>query len=549
MVLFPPPPITFLAQEQAAKKDKIQQLYKRSLKILKHLKSNKDKEEAHKLLARAAETGKQNVLEKLAANMLFGHKGPQNIKAAVLLYEILAEEGSHKGQTALGFLLSYGIGVEHNHAKALLYYTFASIGGNLISKIILGYRFRLGINVPKNCEAALMNYREAAHFIAKRLEKNEELPVEKVRLTEKPENQSFSTEFLDWDVYQYYRFLAERGDTQIQKAFYYFLKAASTGDANGVAFLGKMYLEGSTAVPQDNFTAWRYFRIAADKGNPVGLWGLGLLYFRGGVVQVNYTEAFKYFQKAAEKGLSSAQLQLGVMYLTGLGVRKNYKLAFRYFYLASENGQILAVYYLAEMYTSGTGVFRSCQNAVELYRIVCELGRWSEKFLTAYYAYQAGQADLSLVQYLFLAEMGYEIAQSNSAYIMESEKVKIFHKNQIYPLALLLWNRAANQGNAFATVKMGDYHYYGFGTQRDYGIAVAHYILAANQRSAQAMFNLAYMYEHGLGIPKDIHLARRWYDMAAETSADALIPVFLASIKLEASLLLSELQLLNIWGS
>lgn len=51
-------------------------------------------------------------------------------------------------------------------------------------------------------------------------------------------------------------------------------------------------------------------------------------------------------------------------------------------------------------------------------------------------------------------------------------------------------------------MKIGDYHFYGFGTKIDYVTAAVHYNLAATQESAQAMFNLAYMYEHGLGIPK-----------------------------------------------
>lgn len=40
--------------------------------------------------------------------------------------------------------------------------------------------------------------------------------MEKVRLTERPENLSSNSEILDWDIYQYYKFLAERGDVQIQ---------------------------------------------------------------------------------------------------------------------------------------------------------------------------------------------------------------------------------------------------------------------------------------------------------------------------------------------
>nr|XP_032645757.1 protein sel-1 homolog 2 isoform X8 [Chelonoidis abingdonii] len=472
------------------------QLYKMSNKILKHSKSKKDKEEAYQLLTKAADMGHLKAMEKLAAALLFGYHGPQNITAAVTLYETLAEKGSHKGQTALGFMFSYGIGMEYNQAKALVYYTFGSLGGNLISQMILGYRYWVGINVPRNCEAALTNYRKVAFFIADKLEKNEEMPVEKVRLMEKSENLSSNNDFLDWDVHQYYKFLAERGDTQIQKAFYYFLKAAKAGNTHGMAFLGK-----------------------------------------------NYTEAFKYFHIAAEKGLADAQLQLGIMYHSGSGVRKDYKLAFKYFYLASQNGQPIAVYYLAQMYAAGTGVFRSCQNAVELYRSVCELGSWSEKFLTAYFAYQDGNIDSSLIQYALLAEMGYEVAQSNSAYILESEQVKILSNDQMYPLALLLWNRAAAQGNAFARVKTGDYHFYGYGTKRDYVTAAIHYSLAVDHHIAQAMFNLAYMYEHGLGIPKDIHLAKRWYDLAAQTSPDASIPVFLARMKLEVKLLFSEIQL------
>nr|XP_048698563.1 protein sel-1 homolog 2 isoform X3 [Caretta caretta] len=504
------------------------QLYKMSNKILKHSKSKKEKEEAYQLLTEAADMGHLKAMEKLAAALLFGYHGPQNITAAVILYETLAEKGSHKGQTALGFMFSYGIGMEYNQAKALVYYTFGSLGGNLISQMILGYRYWVGINVPRNCEAALTNYRKVAYFIANKLEKNEEMPVEKVRLMEKSENLSSNNDFLDWDVHQYYKFLAERGDTQIQKAFYYFLKAAKAGNTHGMAFLGKMFLEGSVAVTQSNASAFKYFTMAAEK---------------------NYTEAFKYFHIAAEKGLADAQFQLGVMYHSGSGVRKDYKLAFKYFYLASQNGQPIAVYYLAQMYAAGTGVFRSCQNAVELYRSVCELGSWSEKFLTAYFAYQDGNIDSSLIQYALLAEMGYEVAQSNSAFILESEQVKILSNDQMYPLALLLWNRAAAQGNAFARVKTGDYHFYGYGTKKDYVTAAIHYSLAVDHHIAQAMFNLAYMYEHGLGIPEDIHLAKRWYDLAAQTNPDASIPVFLARMKLEVKLLFSEMQLFKFTSS
>ncbi|XP_074081949.1 protein sel-1 homolog 2 isoform X3 [Macrotis lagotis] len=529
-----------------------ERLFELGTRVLKHSKSHKEKEEAFLLFARAADMGNLKAMETMADALLFGDLHPQNISAAIALYESLANEGSHKAQNALGFLSSYGIGIEHNQAKALVYYTFGSAGGSMMSQMILGYKYLSGINVLQNCEAALFHYKNVASYIADKLEKNDGVPVEKVRLAERPENLSTNSEILDWDVYQYYRFLAERGDIQIQvslgqlhligrkgleqdfyKALYYFLKAAKAGSANAMAFLGKMYLEGNPAVPQSNITAFKYFSMAANKGNAIGLHGLGLIYFHGKGVPV----------KAAEKGWPNAQFQLGFMYYSGSGVWKDYKLAFKYFYLASQSGQPLAIYYLAEMYATGTGVLRSCRTAVELYKGVCELGRWAEKFLTAYFAYKDGDINSSLVQYALLAEMGYEVAQSNSAFILESQMATILKKDQMYPMALLLWHRAAVQGNAFARIKIGDYHYYGYGTKKDYQTAVTHYSIAVDKyRSAQAMFNLAYMYEHGLGISKDIHLARRLYDLAAETSPDAHIPVFLALLKLEMMHLIKDFR-------
>lgn len=47
------------------------------------------------------------------------------------------------------------------------------------------------------------------------------------------------------------------------------------------------------------------------------------------------------------------------------------------------------------------------------------------------------------------------------------------------------------------------------------------------------MFNLGYMHEQGLGMKKDWHLAKRLYDLAAETNADAKVPVAIALLKLQ----------------
>ncbi|TGZ72794.1 hypothetical protein CRM22_001870, partial [Opisthorchis felineus] len=114
-----------------------------------------------------------------------------------------------------------------------------------------------------------------------------------------------------------------------------------------------------------------------------------------------------------------------------------------------------------------------------------------------------------------------------------------------YKLAVKYFTMASQQGNVLAffylgvassRVKLGDYYYYGWGTEVDYMKAVQHYRIASElHQNSQAMFNLAYMHEQGLGLKRDIHLAKRYYDLATEASLDAKVPVALALLKLSVS--------------
>ncbi|TKS76007.1 Protein sel-1 -like protein 1 [Collichthys lucidus] len=529
--------------------------YQTVLRMLNATTRKTQKKELYEKLLKVAEKGHQKAMEKVAYAMLFGDYMNQNVTKAKEMFEKLAIEGSPKAQTALGFLYAAGLGVNSSQAKALVYYTFGALGGNLVAHMILGYRYWGGVGVPQSCESALTHYRLVANQVASDVSLTGGSAVQRIRLLDEVENPGSTSGMLEEDLIQYYQFLAEKGDVQAQRAYDYFTQAANAGNTHAMAFLGKMYSEGSEFLPQNNETALQYFKKASDLGNPVGQSGLGMAYLYGRGVPVNYELALKYFQKAAEQGWVDGQLQLGTMYYNGIGVKRDYKQALKFFNLASQAGHILAFYNLAQMHATGTGVMRSCHTAVELFKNVCERGRWSERLMTAYGSFKEGETDAALVQYLLLAEQGYEVAQSNVAFVLDQKGAKIFSENETYPRALLHWTRAAAQGYTVARIKLGDYHFYGYGTDVDYETAVIHYRLASEQQhSAQAMFNLGYMHEKGLGIKQnrfmwplqDIHLAKRFYDMAAEASPDAQVPVFLALCKLGLIYTLQYLQDLNL---
>ncbi|XP_029983853.1 protein sel-1 homolog 1 [Sphaeramia orbicularis] len=552
--------------QQRLQAEEAEEQYQTVLRMLNATTRKSQKKELYEKLLKVAEKGHQKAMEKVAYAMLFGDYMNQNITKAKEMFEKLAMEGSPKAQTALGFLYAAGLGVNSSQAKALVYYTFGALGGNMIAHMILGYRYLGGVGVPQSCESALTHYRLVANQVASDVSLTGGSAVQKIRLLDEVENPGSTSGMLEEDLIQYYQFLAEKGDVQAQvglgqlhlhggrgveqnhqRAYDYFNQAANAGNTHAMAFLGKMYSEGSEFLPQNNETALQYFKKASDLGNPVGQSGLGMAYLYGRGVQVNYELALKYFQKAAEQGWVDGQLQLGTMYYNGIGVKRDYKQALKFFNLASQAGHILAFYNLAQMHATGTGVMRSCHTAVELFKNVCERGRWSERLMTAYSSFKEGETDAALVQYLLLAEQGYEVAQSNVAFILDQKGAQIFSENETYPRALLHWTRAAAQGYTVARIKLGDYHFYGYGTDVDYETAVIHYRLASEQQhSAQALFNLGYMHEKGLGIKQDIHLAKRFYDMAAENSPDAQVPVFLALCKLGLIYTLQYLHDLNL---
>ncbi|KAI5741349.1 hypothetical protein M8J76_012720 [Diaphorina citri] len=539
--------------------------YNTYLKAKKLINSHSgNKKEGYKLLFQAAELGSPDAKLFLAWAKLFGNTWiGQDISDANETFHELATTGNPDAQMGLGFLYSSGIGVNVSQAKSLVYYTFSAIGGNHWAQMALGYRYYAGISVTTSCEKALDFYKIAAAKVAKEVTLSGGQMIHRIRLMEEADATGYNAGILDKDLFEYYQLLANKGDVTAQvglgqlhfqggrgipldyeKAHHYFLQAAEANNPIALGFLGRMYLEGNEYVKQDNKTAFSYFKKSADQNNPVGQSGLGLMYLRGQGAPQDYSEAFRYFQLAAEQGWVDGQLHLGVMYHKGLGVRRDYKAAVKYFTLASQSGHVLAYYNLAQMHAAGTGLMRSCSTAVDLYKNVVERGRAGEKLMEAYTQHRDGNGNAAYVIYALLSDLGYDVAQSNAAYLLDRGEVTLWpDDNARYTRALMYWGRSAAQGYSPAQVKLGDYHYYGWGTPVDYELAAMHYRLASEtQHNAQAFFNLGYMHEQGLGMARDIHLAKRCYDMSAETSADAKVPAALALLKLSLLFSIQYLQ-------
>lgn len=159
-------------------------------------------------------------------------------------------------------------------------------------------------------------------------------------------------------------------------------------------------------------------------------------------------------------------------------------------------------------------------------------------FKEAHQLFVNGFEDQALSRYMFLAILGYEIANFNCAFILEKSKNPIHFKR-----AAFFYGRSATMGNSIARRKLGD----AYSKMGDHISAVAHYVIAAKAESPdpEALFNLGYAYETGIGLKKDLFSALDMYTASLSHGKSGKIAISLAMAKVRAKLFFNKLKEFN----
>lgn len=555
------------------------------------------------------EHGNPDALWLLAEMNFYGNfTHPRNYTRAFEYYHQLSRTyGNSSAQHMVGFMYATGVGgaVEQDQAKALLYHTFAAEDGNIRSQMTLAYRHHTGIGTPRDCEKAVYWYSQVAeaavryyqsgppggHSLVKNAYRladetggvyGEGASVSSAGINAKqggPTSDAYAD--LD-DVLEFLDFQSRKGDIRatfnlgrlyydgnrgLERDFrqakdhfmqvarlYWTPKGAVKQDvAHGVerlaskaaGYLGRMFLRGEgTEVSYAKAKIW--FERGLKNGDALCQYGLGLMYIEGMGVPKNPLRAADYFAAAADQDLAVAQTAMGELFLD----QNDVQAAWQYFDHAIRSGHITAFYYLAEMAEQGIGRDRHCGMAAAYYKMAAEKAEVIlSSFVEANEAYDSGDLETALIEYMMAAEQGFENAQANVAYILDSTRPRFDIVSKLIPqlrrsaakatdaaLALIYWTRSARQSNIDSLVKMGDYYLAGIGTPQSVpsaeNAAACYQAAAETMHSAQAMWNLGWMHENGVGIEQDFHLAKRFYDQALEANAEAYLPVKLSLIKL-----------------
>jgi len=167
---------------------------------------------------------------------------------------------------------------------------------------------------------------------------------------------------------------------------------------------------------------------------------------------------------------------------------------------------------------------------------------WAADFKKGVFAYESGDYETALREWVPLAEQGDINAQTNLGF-MYSEGQGV---PQDYNTAVKWYTLAAEQGGMDAQTSLGWMYKMGDGVPQDYKTAAKWYTLAAEQGAANGQFVLGLMYENGEGVLQDYKTAAKWYTLAAEQGFE-MAQFFLGLIYLNGYGILQDLVYAHMW--
>ncbi len=89
-------------------------------------------------------------------------------------------------------------------------------------------------------------------------------------------------------------------------------RAAAANHVRAQALLGQLL-----DVADNNEQAMKYYRMAADQGDPEAMFGIGVMYRSGDGIEKNEKEGRDWIRKAAEKGYPPAVAAMAGHYMSG----------------------------------------------------------------------------------------------------------------------------------------------------------------------------------------------------------------------------------------
>ena len=224
-------------------------------------------------------------------------------------------------------------------------------------------------------------------------------------------------------------------------------------------------------APVDAETAEAFLKLASEQGSADATYFLAMM-------RLGWNTHFLPAEEALEEG-GQTLLEEQIFPKTKESSVENHPSAAEYQSIlsglaaAAGRGHFLATHRLAMMYETGVSipsgskmfevVPKDCEKASKHYRAVVTAGapQRAVRIRRAYKQYVAGETSHSLRNYLAAAESGSDLALLNAAFLMEQGECLGLGELDCATAAVRLWKAAATKGYSEASLRVGDFYYYG----------------------------------------------------------------------------------------
>ena len=343
----------------------------------------------------------------LAVFYHFGQRGvPQNLTQSLLYYEIAANQRHWESAGVAGTFHLWGMGTEQNVELAHKYFKIGAPYDLELCRRIHEQVLNSDLDTAE-CDATSLNGLGVLHLLG----------------------------------------IKGTMEVDLGRAEKYFALAKELGNADAMYNLAMMWLGWKThykhvsELTNDGVSINPYNNILDDLKENTATFALHYSErtekHQKGPTPGEIQEAVKLLISAANKNHLQAKHRLAMMYSQGIQIQTS-----------------------ALMYDA---LKPSCSKAMALYQWIVDNAslQRSKRLRAAYEAYTEGDLDVSLRNYLAVAETGSDVGQVNAAFLLERGTCLGLSSTDCAKASVRLWKAAASKGNIEACLRVGDFYYYG----------------------------------------------------------------------------------------
>jgi TPR repeat protein len=301
-------------------------------------------------------------------------------------------------------------------------------------------------------------------------------------------------------------------------AIFWYRKGAEKAHAPAMLTLGRTLLEATDTRDRTDGAAW--IEKAAEAGNRVAMYVLGLLYLGGEVLAQDQTKGMHWIERSARAGEPVAMEAFGQALRDGDGVEKDEWKAADWLRKAAEAGRPGAMLALGHMYRDGQGVAKDPSAAFRLYREAAEVGLKTgdtEPLCMLAHAYLQGKA---VAKDLAEAAKWFKKAAEGGCTTSMVNLGLMYAKGDGLPkddAKAMEWFRKATESNPAAIgCPFASAFLQGKAVTKDLAQPVVWFTKAAEAGCPYSMYSLGLMHAEGRWLPKDDAKAMEWFQKARE---------------------------------